>query len=223
MRAFVRLRLLRLGQGVHNDCAIYDDLVLDFVSQDPKIHKALDILLLAFKALDLVHSSQHWRLAEDGGHWKNVLDLYFLFEEEIGKVAERSTIASALRQDSSVPLLVAKGQEDDAGFGLRKSIQRRPDVPELCSATGLTDKMRFNFTIMRVFSVLYVQPFPKKFLCGRAITDHTQINPEIHRKPTIACLNSRHAGPELMKLLTFKGRKLARAEAFRLGPNVRLP
>lgn len=106
-------------------------------------------------------------------------------------------------RDPAQPMLVSNPKARDIRDGRNTVLFL---IPELCNATGLTDKMRSNFQMMR------------------AMADHTQMNPENRRKRLLelttrwskteksrAVFNEFNAEPE-KQLVTFKGRALKQEE-----------
>lgn len=85
-------------------------------------------------------------------------------------------------KDDKQPMLVSKPKARDvrAGRGGEELIYL---VPELCRATGLTDKMRSNFTMMK------------------AMADHTQMDPEKRRTRLLDFTKRLHKSQESVKKL----------------------
>lgn len=102
--------------------------------------------------------------------------------------------------DPKQPMLVSNPKARDVRAGRSLLIYL---VPELCRATGLTDKMRANFTMMR------------------AMADHTQMDPERRKNRLLDFTKRLHESAEsrlamanfqtdiAKRLITFEGRALA--------------
>lgn len=83
-------------------------------------------------------------------------------------------------KDPGQPMLVSKPKARDVRSGREEVIYL---VPELCRATGLTDTMRSNFTMMR------------------AMADHTQMDPEKRRTRLLDFTKRLHTSEESIKKL----------------------
>lgn len=83
-------------------------------------------------------------------------------------------------RDAMQPMLISNPKARDVRDGRTQILFL---VPELCRATGLTDKMRANFQMMR------------------AMADHTQMDPERRKKRLLEFTSRLHNTPESTKVL----------------------